>query len=98
MLEAKERLRNRPPGWRMERAPIERPIIFSGPMVRAILAGLKSQTRRVRLRRMAFVEVLPGGRKIPGEDLFETPSADLRPGDRLWVRETSKAAGTRAGR
>jgi len=62
---------------------MERPIIFSAPMVRAILEGRKTQTRRVvkrlthdaALRR--FTHAIVEGRCPYG-----------RPGDRLWVRET----------
>lgn len=61
----------------------ERPIILSAEMVRAILAGRKTQTRRVITERYqqclspedepeAFLEFCPYG----------------QPGDRLWVRET----------
>jgi hypothetical protein len=52
----------------------ERPIIFSGPMVRAILDGSKTQTRRVMKPQplSAGPGVCPYGRI----------------GDRLWVRET----------
>lgn len=76
--------------------PRERPIIFSGPMVRAILAGTKTQTRRViRVHRgldPEFWEL-----KLPGVwSCFDTEANDMReigspygsPGDRLWVRET----------
>lgn len=61
----------------------ERPILFSGAMVRATLADRKTQTRRVITERYqqclspedepeAFLEFCPYG----------------QPGDRLWVRET----------
>ena len=58
----------------------ERPIIFSAPMVRAILSGAKTQTRRVvKPHHMAMV----GAEQFP--ILALCPFG--RPGDRLWVRE-----------
>jgi hypothetical protein len=60
----------------------ERPILFSGPMVRAILDGRKTQTRRVV-------------KKIPAHAMDATwvkchcPYGQV--GDYLWVRETLKA-------
>jgi hypothetical protein len=61
----------------------ERPILFSGPLVRAILEGRKTQTRRVakiKLDRHGFVE---------GElDDHADRCPYGAPGDRLWVRET----------
>jgi hypothetical protein len=75
----------------------ERPIIFSGPMVRAILEGRKTQTRRVvtdkHLRRLGlerhgeFIHTTEGQQwdgTFEGE--FWNPFGP--PGDRLWVRET----------
>ena len=55
----------------------ERPILFSAPMVRAILDGRKTQTRRV-------LKVPAGGMSAAGHD-YRCPYG--LPGDRLWVRE-----------
>lgn len=60
----------------------ERPIIFSGPMVRALLAGTKTQTRRVyRARPVDNIAAEHG-------PVWSLPSPYGAPGDRLWVRET----------
>ncbi len=79
----------------------ERPILFSAPMIRAILDGRKSQTRRV-------VKPQPDGPVFIATDP-ETPRYCMprhealtlsgiaklcpygQPGDRLWVRETCRA-------
>lgn len=81
----------------------ERPILFSGPMVRAILDGSKTQTRRVMTPQMEHREIagMFGGRMLgwPRRDggawLWPNARDEIlsrcpygRPGDRLWVRET----------
>lgn len=78
----------------------EKPILFSGPMVRAILDGRKTMTRRVvKLPPDAVsVTVDPGGTifgpgpyiKAGNPDGYDYPRihCPYDPGDRLWVRET----------
>ena len=56
----------------------ERPILFNGEMVRAILDGRKTQTRRP-------VKPQPPSNT---KSLFFSWSPFGVPGDRLWVRET----------
>lgn len=71
----------------------ERPILFGGPMVRAILDGRKTQTRRiVRGAGGAWTpHVEPGGilwRSGEHEHRMSLRCPYGAPGDRLWVRET----------
>ncbi|WLW59870.1 hypothetical protein RA224_21885 [Achromobacter aegrifaciens] len=80
----------------------ELPILFTGPMVRAILAGNKLQTRRMKaLEYFSRPENDPDGwwcarisdgyaymvyKQSPHERAVRCPYG--QPGDRLWVRET----------
>jgi hypothetical protein len=61
----------------------ERPIIFSAPMVRAILAGTKTQTRRA----LKQVQVRSAAMPEPEWRSVHTLCPYGQPGDRLWVRE-----------
>ena len=61
----------------------ERPILFSGEMVRAILAEQKTQTRRVMKPQPVNLVDAIQWKKCPHGI----------PGDRLWVRETWAAPG-----
>lgn len=77
----------------------ERHILFSGPMVRAIFEGKKSQTRRIVKPQPDICRPgsIPGdgiiGRSTPADKQFgrlgEVISCPYgEPSDRLWVRET----------
>jgi len=62
----------------------ERPILFTGPMVRAILDGSKTQTRRIA-KEFAGRDDLDGIlKRFPNQN--GCPHG--QPGDRLWVRES----------
>ncbi|KIJ00445.1 hypothetical protein ST27_10105 [Xanthomonas phaseoli pv. phaseoli] len=67
----------------------ERPILFNGAMVRAILSGAKTQTRR-SAKGMAL-DWLENAKFTP--QYVADPANDMcpfgQPGDRLWVRETT---------
>ena len=60
----------------------ERPILFSAPMVRAILDGNKTQTRRVVKLKPDYMETFL---RLPNK-VACCPYG--QPGGRLWVRET----------
>lgn len=68
----------------------ERPILFSAPMVRALLAGTKTQTRRAaKLTAGAHVKEPGGHRRWHPADPEATLACPYgQPGDLLWVRET----------
>ena len=83
----------------------ERPILFSGPMVRAILEGRKTQTRRVVKPKHDFVVDDSSGCNRVYFPCYVTgepePEEVLCPhgsiGDRLWVKETSRVCSETKG-
>ena len=87
----------------------KRPILFSAPMVRAILDGCKTQTRRIwKMPSWAEWDLQEGGEKsgnlIPKDpkngawysvDEVACPYGQI--GDRLWVREKFRITGEGPG-
>lgn len=83
--------------------PKERPILFSAPMVRAILDGQKTVTRRaVKTQPRSKGDI---GSYGVGQPFIRHPDPTKRnpecpygrPGDRLWVRETFALLGNEDG-
>lgn len=68
----------------------EKPILFSGEMVKAILAGRKTMTRRVvkMMSAIATIDGVPHVEDQHGDWRLLVKFSPYRVGDTLWVRET----------
>jgi len=72
----------------METLVREKPILFSGEMVRAVLDGRKTQTRRV-VKPQSRIILHDNGQALTDSGwLPELDNPYGKPGDQLWVRET----------
>lgn len=80
----------------------ERPMLFSAPMVKAILAGRKTQTRRAVKPALVAPQEVRWSDHNPGWWIVHNDADNKwsrlrspygQPGDRLWARETWQYAG-----
>jgi hypothetical protein len=86
----------------------DKPILFSGPMVRALLEDRKTQTRRILTHAPAKWDFMPEGMisrldgkgacfrwraKLHKGDEIHDCNIPIAPGDRLWVKEAHYAYG-----
>lgn len=74
----------------------ERPIPFTAPMVRALIAGTKTQTRRIAkpVRHPDLGNIYTPGALVMEHEprhVIERCCPYGRPGDRLWVKEAWRA-------
>lgn len=70
----------------------ERPILFSAPMVRALLAGTKTQTRRIYKNRKHpdfGCDIAASELVREQQHVIDRACPYGQPGDRLWVKETT---------
>lgn len=73
----------------------DHPIIFSAPMVRALLDGRKSMTRRLAKGPACKSLACYARNPIYGRPHYHASAWQrVRPGDRLWVRETPVPSST----
>jgi hypothetical protein len=76
---------------------VDKPLIFSAPMIRALLDGRKTQTRRVLKSQPCIRPELhepmngdPFWCVFDGDEIAARVRVPYAPGDRLWVREAHR--------